>query len=118
LSSGGTRIIANSPARLSAVVVQSGEDQYLSVNRSVLVREDDALYAPVREVLVSNCSKEISSNTVRDREMMFWRAVRTKWTVWAECPDEPHDCAAPHIPTQEVAFGEVPFRLAVQGVQA
>jgi hypothetical protein len=118
LSSGGNAFVAYSPTRLSAVIARNGNDQTLSVNRSVIVREDDDLYAPVREALYSKCSTELSSETVQDREMMFGRAVRSKWKLWAECPAKPHDCVALPIPEQEAPVGEVSFGLAVQGVQA
>ncbi|WP_439386547.1 hypothetical protein [Amycolatopsis lexingtonensis] len=58
------------------------------------------------DVLESRCRKEISSETVADENMMFGRAVRSEWRLWAECPNESHDCAALPIPEQEVPIGE------------
>jgi hypothetical protein len=104
LSRVGSEVIAYSPARLSAVFIRGNDGDSISVYRSVRVREDDALFAPVRLVLDSNCTEELSSETVIDREMMFGRAVRSVVRVWAVCPAEPHDCARLPIPAARMGM--------------
>ncbi|AIG78434.1 Hypothetical protein AJAP_27975 [Amycolatopsis japonica] len=100
-------LVAYSPTRVSAALLKGKEGWTLSVKRSVLVRDDDVLYAPVLVVLDEHCTTEVSSDTEADEGMMFGRAVRTRWRVWTECPDELHDCAALPIPSAREGTEEV-----------
>lgn len=104
------RVIAFSETRLSAIMTRVEDGRMLSVYRSVLVKNHSDLYAPVRSFLDEYCTKEVSSVTVSDRNMMFGRAVRSRVMIYDQCPGGPHECAALLVPSarmgREVRSGE------------
>ncbi|AHI01352.1 hypothetical protein [Kutzneria albida] len=78
-----TEVIADVPAMLWARRV----DGKVYVYRSVLVREDHALYAPVRDVLTKIEARLVHRQVDDDVNMMFHQAE----TLWYHAPDVSDD---------------------------
>ncbi|MCO1659679.1 hypothetical protein [Pseudonocardia humida] len=82
-----TREVTGVPHWLYAVVsVLADGFHAMTVYSSLLLRETDEMYRPVREFLAAHCNTLGSVERAEDPDMMFGGADLLVYSIWEDCP--------------------------------